>query len=297
MDERHRRGIRFARLGLAVNAVLMAVKIAAGLLGNSSALVADGVESATDVFSSLVVWRGVSIAGRSADEDFHFGYGKAETIAAAVVALMLLLAAAGIAVEAVREISTPRAGPEPWTLAVLVGVIAVKEILFRRVREASDAVHSRALESDAWHHRSDAITSAAAFVGIGLAVLGGPDWAPADDWAALFASGIVAFNGFRLLRPAVADLMDRAPDTEVIDRVRSLARGVPGVLAIEKVQGRRAGMYYLVAIHVQADPSLSLREAHNLGGRVRSAIREDALFLDAIVHMEPYEGGSGHEQG
>jgi cation diffusion facilitator family transporter len=293
MDERHRRGIRVARLGLAVNAVLMAVKIAAGVLGNSYALIADGVESATDVFSSLIVWRGVSIAGRSADEDFHFGYGKAETISATIVALMLMLAAIGIAFEAIREIVTPHGGPAPWTLAVLTAVIVVKEALFRKVRAASDDVHSRALENDAWHHRSDAITSATAFAGIGLAVVGGPDWAPADDWAALFASAIIAFNGLRLLRPSVADLMDRAPEPAVLDRVRSLAAAVPGVLAIEKVQGRRAGLNYLVAIHVQADPSLSLRDAHDLGGRVRAAIRSDPLFLDAIVHMEPYEGPPG----
>jgi len=289
MDPRHRSGARLARLGLVANAILVAVKIGAGLLGNSYALVADGVESATDVFSSLIVWRGLEIAGRSADEDFHFGYGKAETIAAAMVSLMLLLAAAGIAFEAIREIRAPHEGPEPWTLAVLVVVIAVKELLFRRVRSGSDEVHSRALENDAWHHRSDAITSGAAFIGISLAVIGGPDWAPADDWAALLASVIIAFNGLRLLSPAIADLMDRAPEPEVIERVRSLASAVPGVLAIEKVQGRRAGLNYLVAIHVQADPLLSLRDAHNLGGRVRSAIREDALFLDAIVHMEPFE--------
>jgi cation diffusion facilitator family transporter len=294
MDQRHRSGVRLARIGLIVNSILVAVKIGAGLLGNSYALVADGVESATDVFSSLIVWRGLKIAGRSADEDFHFGYGKAETIAAALVALMLLFAAAGIAIEAIREIRAPHGGPAPWTLAVLVGVIAVKELLFRRVRAGSDAVHSRALENDAWHHRSDAITSAAAFVGISVAVIGGPAWSPADDWAALLASGIIAFNGLRLLRPAVADLMDRAPEPAVIDRVRALASAVPGVLAIEKIQGRRAGMNYLVAIHVQADPLLSLRDAHSLGGRVRSAIREDPLFLDAIVHMEPFErGGRG----
>jgi cation diffusion facilitator family transporter len=232
----------------------------------------------------------VSIAGRSADEDVHFGYGKAETIAATIVALMLILAAAGIAFEAIREIRTPRGGPASWTLGVLTAVIIVKELLFRKVRAASDDVHSRALENDAWHHRSDAITSGTAFIGIGLAVIGGPAWAPADDWAALFASAIIAFNGLHLLRPSVADLMDRAPEPAVIERVRSLAAVVPGVLAIEKVQGRRTGLNYLVAIHVQADPSLSLREAHDLGGRVRAAIRSDALFLDAIVHMEPFEG-------
>lgn len=284
-----RRGVRSARLGLVVNASLVAIKISAGLLGSSWALVADGVESATDVFASLVVWRGISISGRSADERFHFGYGKAETLAAAIVSMMLLAAAAGIAIQSVRGLFRPHEGPAAFTLAVLVGVVVIKETLFRRVRVVGGEVGSRALETDAWHHRSDALTSAAAFVGISVALIGGPAWANADDWAALFASGIIAFNGVRLLRPAVADLMDRAPPQDVLDRIRRQAAAVDGVLAIEKIQARRAGMGYLVAIHVQAEPRLTLREAHILGGRVRSAIRADPDLLDAFVHMEPFE--------
>jgi cation diffusion facilitator family transporter len=283
------RGARSAIIGLFVNAGLVIVKIGAGLLGSSYALVADGVESATDVFSSIIVWRGITISARSADEDFHFGYGKAETVAAAAVSVMLLGAALGIAIEAIREIIRPHEGPAAFTLAVLVGVIAVKETLFRRVRSVSGEIASRALESDAWHHRSDAITSGAAFIGISLALIGGPDWAPADDWAALLASGIIAFNGYRLLRPAVLDLMDRAPEPAILERVRTAACAVDGVLGVEKIQARRAGMGYLIAIHVQADPDMPLRDSHILGGRVRSAIRNDPMFLDALIHMEPWE--------
>jgi cation diffusion facilitator family transporter len=290
-----RQAIRLAAVGLAVNAGLVAVKIGAGLLGNSYALVADGVESATDVVGSLIVLRGLSIASRSADEHFHFGYGRAETLAAATVALMLVAAAVGIAVEAVREIVTPHAGPRAFTLVVLVAVVVVKEWMFRRVLRVSGEVSSRALETDAWHHRSDAITSAAAFVGISLALAGGPGWAPADDWAALFASCIIAFNGIRLLRPAVMDLMDRAPSAALLDQARARAGAVPGVMAVEKLQARRAGLGYLVSIHVQADPLLSLRDAHSLGGRVRSVLRAESFILDAFVHMEPYEAAPGDD--
>jgi len=288
-----RRGIRMAALGLAVNAVLVIVKITAGLLGNSYALVADGVESATDVFASIIVLRGLAISTRSADDRFHFGYGKAESIAAALVALMLIGAAAGIAFEAIRELLTPHDAPAPFTLAVLIVVIIVKELMFRRVISVGGEVGSRALQTDAWHHRSDAITSGAVFIGISLAVLGGPAWAPADDWAALFASGMIAVNGVRLLRPAVADLMDRAPDTAVLERVRALADAVPGVLAVEKIQARRSGMGFLVSIHVQAEPGTPLRDAHSLGGRVRSVLRDEGFIIDAFVHMEPYERDSG----
>jgi cation diffusion facilitator family transporter len=156
-------------------------------------------------------------------------------------------------------------------------------------------VGSRALQTDAWHHRSDAITSAAVFVGISLAVLGGPAWAPADDWAALLASVIIAVNGIRLLRPAVADLMDRAPDPVMLERVRVLAAAVPGVLAVEKIQARRSGMGFLVSIHVQAEPGTPLRDAHSLGGRVRSVLRNENFIIDAFVHMEPYEAGAAAE--
>lgn len=287
--ERARRGIGAARLALGVNAVMVAVKVTVGLVGNSYALVADGVESTLDIFSSLIVWRGLAVASREADDEYHFGYGKAESIAAAAVAIMLMVAALGISIEAVREIVTPHHVPEPYTLLVLVVVVAVKEGLFRRMLRVGQEVHSTAVTADAWHHRSDAITSAAAFVGITVALVGGPAWAPADDVAALVASGIIAFNGFRLLKPALYDLMDRAPEPDVLDRVDRVAREVEGVRAVEKIQARRAGIGYFVALHVEADPSISLEAAHLLGHHVKDAIL-DALptVLDVLVHMEPH---------
>lgn len=276
---------------MGINFTLVLTKITAGVLGNSYALIADGVESATDVFGSLIVWRGMQIARRSANDEYPFGYGRAETLAAAAVALLLIAAAAGIAVQAIREIHTPHHSPAAFTLAVLVGVILLKEGMFRRFRLAGHELGSRALEVDAWHHRSDAITSAAAFIGISLALVGGEPWAPADDWAALLASAIIAFNGIRLLRPSVGDLMDRAPDPTVPAAVRETALCVDGVRAVEKVHVRRMGLGYRVVIHVQADPAMPLREAHSLGGRVRSTLRSMPMVIDAIVHMEPFESG------
>lgn len=292
--DRASRGIGAARLALGVNAVMVAVKVTTGLVGNSYALVADGVESTLDIFSSLIVWRGLSVASREADDRYHFGYGKAESIAAAAVSILLLLAALGISIEAVREIVTPHHVPEPYTLAVLVGVVAVKEGLFRRMLRVGTEVESAAVTADAWHHRSDAITSAAAFVGIAVALVGGPAWAPADDVAALLASGIIAFNGVRLLRPALQDLMDRAPEPVVLRRVETVARGVDGVREVEKIQARRAGMGYFIAMHVEADPSMTLHEAHLLGHRVKDGILEAIpSVLDVLVHMEPHEPGAG----
>jgi cation diffusion facilitator family transporter len=275
-----------------VNAALAAIKLLAGVLGSSYALIADGVESTADIFSSLIVWGGLRIASRSADDDYPFGYGKAEPIAAAVVGLMLIAAAIGIAIESVREIRVPHHAPAPFTLAVLVGVVLVKEGLYRRVFRVGADVGSTAVKADAWHHRSDAITSAAAFVGIGIALIGGPGWEPADDWAALLASTVIAYNGIAALRPAVADLMDRAPGEAMLARVSAAAMGVRGVCAIEKLKVRKAGLGYWVDLHVQADPRLPLEEAHVLSGMVKSAIRQAVPEVaGALIHMEPYESG------
>jgi cation diffusion facilitator family transporter len=291
LEHRAQRGIRAAQAGLLANAALSLVKLIAGILGNSYALIADAIESGADVFSSIVVWRGLRIATREADEEFPFGYVKAEPLSAAVVALMLLGAAVGIAIQAAREIVTPHHAPAPFTLAVLVVVVLVKEILFRRVFAVAEEVESQAVRGDAWHHRSDAITSAAAAIGIGVALWGGDGWASADDWAALFAAGVIAWNGLAILRPAILDLMDRAADAEVVAAIEKAALGVAGVLAVEKLLARRAGLGYFVGIHVQADPALSLHEAHIIGGKVKSAISAAVpAVLDVLVHMEPYEG-------
>ncbi len=219
---------------MVVNVFLAAGKLVTGVFGHSHALIADAVESFADIFSSLIVWRGVVIAAKPPDEDHPYGHGKAEPIAAAVVSLMLLLAAGWIAVKSVGEIAEPHQSPAPFTLVVLVVVIAIKETLFRFVLHAADDVDSSAVRSDAWHHRSDAITSAAAFIGISISLIGGKGYEAADDWAALAAAGVIAFNGVSLLRPTLNELMDTAPDRELIEQINALAKTVPGVDSVEK---------------------------------------------------------------
>ncbi len=284
------RGIRAAQTGLLVNTLLAIAKGLAGVVGNAYALVADAVESTADIASSLIVWRGLRVAGREPDAEYPFGYGKAEPLAAAVVALMLLGAAAGIGVAAVGEIRTPHHAPAAWTLGVLVAVLVVKGVLSRRVHAVGAEIGSTAVKADAWHHLSDAITSGAAFVGISVALVGGPGWEAADDWAALVATAVIAFNGVAMLRPALHDLMDRTAE-EAVGPVEAAARGVAGVLDVEKVAVRKAGTAYRVTLHVQADPRLSLEDAHVLGGKVKSAIRAAVPRVQAVlVHMEPFPG-------
>ena len=283
--------MRAALAGLWVNAILVVVKLVAGIVGHSYALVADAIESSTDIFSSLIVWGGLRLTTRPPDEDYPYGYGKAETLAAAVVSLMLLGAALGIGVAAVREIRTPHHAPAPFTLVVIAIVVVVKELLSRRVLRVGEETGSTAVKADAWHHRSDALTSAAAFVGISLAIVGGPGWEPADDWAALVASAIIAVNGLLLLRPAIRDLMDRMPEGVHSERISAAALGVEGVRAIEKLRVRRLGTELFVDLHVQAEPTLPLRDAHILSGKVKGAIRSAIPNVAGVlVHMEPFEG-------
>ena len=283
-------GIRTTQLGLLVNAALAVVKVIAGVLGNSYALIADGIESTADLLSSTIVWGGLRIVRRDANPEYPFGYGKAESLAAATVALMLIGAAIAISIEAIREIRTPHHAPAPWTLAVLMIVVFVKEFLFRKVQVVGSELGSEAVHADAWHHRSDAITSLAAFCGISIALIGGPGWESADDWAALVASAVIAWNGQNILRPAVAGLMDRSAEPEMLAQIHRIASAVPDVRAVEKVIVRRAGAYYFADLHVHADPSISLHDAHIISGKVKSAIKRDMHNVRGVlVHMEPFD--------
>jgi cation diffusion facilitator family transporter len=282
-------GLRASWISVVANPVLAAVKIVAGVLGNSYALVADGIESSADVFSSFVVWKALRVSTRPADREHPYGHGKAESVAGLLVAAALVAAALLIAVQSVREIITPHHAPAPFTLLVLVVVVATKELLFRYVSRAGRALGSTALTNDAWHHRSDAITSAAAFVGISVALIGGPGWEAADDWAALVACAVIAYNGVALLRPALAEIMDAAVPHETEKRVREVAASVGEVLAIEKCRVRKSGLGLLMDIHVVVGGELTVREGHAIGHRVKDALMAaaDLPVHDVVVHVEP----------
>lgn len=285
---RLQRGLRATFLGMIVNTLLAGGKTVAGVFGHSHALVADGVESLADLLSSLIVWRGLVVAATPPDADHPYGHGKAEPIAAAVVATMLFVAAAWIAVTSVVELLHPHAAPAPFTLVVLIAVVLVKEILFRFVLREGVSLDNLAVKSDAWHHRSDAITSLAAGVGISVALIGGPDYARADDVAALVAAGIIAWNGWRLLRGTLAELMDTAPDPQYNERVSGIAADIPGVARIEQCRVRKMGGQYFVDMHVEVAPEMPVREAHAIAHAVKDRVRADLpAVADVLIHLEP----------
>jgi cation diffusion facilitator family transporter len=279
----------FPLVGAGVNASLAVLKILAGTFGNSYALIADGIESTADIVSSLIVWGGLVVASRPPDEKHPYGYGKAEAVTAAVAALALLAAAAVIAVQSVREIITPHHLPHWSTLVVLAVVVVSKEWMARWVKRAGAEMDSTALHADAWHHRADALTSVAAFVGITIGLVGGPGYEPADDYAALAACCVITYSGCRLLVRGVREMLDVAPPDSVAAQVRELAASVSGVLAVEKCRIRKSGTAYFVDIHIEVDGSTPVRAAHIIGGKVRSTLRDSPLRIaDALVHIEPF---------
>jgi len=293
--DRLQRGLRAIFLGIAVNTVLGIAKFAAGIFGHSHALIADATESFADILNSIIMWRGISVAAAPADEEHPYGHTKAEPLAAAFGAVTLLFAAVWITAHSTVNIydwtkGVSRAQPQWFTLVALALVVLVKEVLFRFVAHEGTDTDNAAVKTDAWHHRADAITSIAAAIGIAIALAGGPRFVCADDAAAIFAAVIIAWSGWLLLRPALNELMDQAPDPRVIGQIRQLAAGVPGVARGEKSFVRKAGHLLFVEMHVEVDPEMTVRRSHEIAHHVKDKIRETMPTVsDVLIHVEPLD--------
>lgn len=281
-------GMKISLINILVSMFLAVVKIVAGFCGNSYALIADGVESFMDIFSSAIVWIGLKIGARPPDSDHPFGHGKAESLAAMIVSGILILVAIGIAIQSVREILTSHHSPAAFTLFVLGSVILIKELMHRFLLKVGHDIGSNSLKADAFHSRSDALTSLAAFIGISIALIGGKGYESADDWAALFASGVIFFNGSNLIRSAVGDIMDIAVSPEFEAKVQNISKAVPGVVNIEKCRIRKSGLDFFIEIHVMVDGKIPVTEGHRIGHEVKQALFNAGLhILDVITHVEP----------
>lgn len=284
-------GMRLALIGILVNALLAVAKLLAGYFGDSYALIADGIESTLDIAGSCIIWSGLKLATKPPDAEHPYGHGKAEPIASIVVALSVIGAALGLMFQSVREILTPHHPPQAYTLIVLVVVVIIKESLFRIVSRLGKKAQSTAIKTDAGHHRADAITSGAAFIGISIALIGGKGYEPADDWAALFACVIIAYNGFTLFKPAINEVMDTAPPKEIEQKVREVTKAVPGVIDIDQCRVRKMGLEFYVDLHVGVDGNISVRAGHKISHDVKDAVRQSGLSIaDVLVHIEPVIG-------
>jgi len=281
-------GVSAVLTGITLNASLALIKGITGWFGNSYALIADAVESLMDVFSSMVVYYGLTVSTRPPDENHPYGHGKAEPLAAVAVSMALFIAAFEIARHSIHEIQTPHAIPHPATLVVLLAVIVIKELLFRYVLRTALDIQSTALQGDAFHHRSDALTSAAAFIGIAIALIGGKGWESADDWAALLASLFIAYNAYNLLRPALYELSDAAPHSDLSLRIKEVAREVPGVVGLHHCFVRKMGFDYYVDLDVIVDRNIKVYEGHDIAHAVQNEIRSVLPRVSKVlVHVEP----------
>jgi cation diffusion facilitator family transporter len=287
-------GLRSSLLGIVINLCLALVKCLAGLIGHSFALLADGIESFLDVISSTVVYWGLRLAIKPPDKDHPYGHGKADPIAAVVVGIAMIAAAIGIAAQSINLIRTPHRLPQAYTLWVLLCVVPVKAFLSRYVSGVSKRIESSALRGDAWHHLSDAIISAFAFVGIAAALWTGDP--TADDWAALCVAPIILFGGWKQLRRPVAELLDTAPPPDIENHVRRVAASVPHVFGVEKCFVRKVGFRYYVDLHVVVRGDLTVRQGHKIAHLVADQVRAQAdQISEVLVHIEPEEellGGS-----
>ena len=272
------------------NALLAIIKGLAGFFGNSYALTADAIESTTDIFSSFLVLFGIKYSNRPADENHPYGHGRAEPLITFLVVGFLITSATIIAYESINNIGTPHELPKPWTLLVLGTIIIWKEYSFRLVMKRSLESNSSSLKADAWHHRSDAITSVAAFMGISIALFLGKGYESADDWAALFASGFIFYNSYLIFRPALGEIMDEHLNEDLITAIRKVAQQVDGIVNTEKCFIRKAGMKYHVELHAIVNSAITVKEGHELAHVLKDTLREEIPELGhVLIHIEPTE--------
>jgi cation diffusion facilitator family transporter len=280
--------VRTTWFSIAGNAVLAVIKGLAGVFGNSFALIADALESTTDVLTSVLVLLGLKYANKPADDNHPYGHGRIEPLVTFVVVGFLILSAAFIAYESIQNIMTPHAAPKPWTLFILGAIILWKEISYQVVIRNSKRTHSSSLKADAWHHRSDAITSVAAFIGIAVALLLGDGYETADDWAALFASGFILYNCYHIFRPALGEIMDEHVYDDLISEIRGVASTVPGIRGTEKCFIRKSGLLFHVDLHAVVDGDLSVREGHDIAHVLKDTLRAQLPHLGhVLIHIEP----------
>ncbi|HXJ98059.1 MAG TPA: cation diffusion facilitator family transporter [Gelidibacter sp.] len=272
------------------NTILAIIKVVAGVFGNSYALIADGIESTSDIFASFLILIGFKYAERPADENHPYGHGKIEPIITFGVVAFLVVSATIIAYTSIQNISTPHHLPESWTLIVLGIIIIWKEISYQIVIRKSKLTNSSSLKADAWHHRSDAITSVMAFIGISIALIFGEGYENADDWAALFASAFILYNSYLILRPALGEVMDEQLYDGLIMQIRKRSLEVSGVLATEKCFVRKSGMKFHVDLHVIVDGEISVIAGHDIAHHVKDHLVAKIPNLgNVLIHIEPNE--------
>lgn len=282
------KGLKTTLIGIIFSILLALLKGIGGILGNSYALIADAIESTADIFSSAMLWLGLRWAAKPADEEHPYGHGKAEALVSAGIALAMLVAAVIIVIESIDKIRTPHKTPAAYTLIILAVVVVVKELLYRFVLKTGEEIESGAVKADAAHHRSDALTSGAAFIGITIGLIGGKGYEMADDWAAMLAAVVIAYNAYKIFRPAVGELLDENLTPELNKKIFELASHTQGVVNVEKCHTRKMGTFNHADLHIRVNGDLSVRLGHDIAHAVKANIQKDLpSFVDVMIHVEP----------
>lgn len=288
MNSNIQKAIKTSWLSIIGNALLAIAKGVTGVFGNSYALIADAIESTTDVFSSALVLIGLKYSSKPPDDNHPYGHGKVEPLITFAVVGFLVISATIIAYESIEHIQTPHSVPESYTLVVLALIIIIKEFFYRFVSKKGKETKSTSLTADAWHHRSDAITSLMAFIGISVAIFMGEGYETADDWAALFASGFILYNAYLILRPALGEVMDEHMHDDMIATIREISMKVEGVVETEKCFVRKMGMTFLVDLHIAVDAGITVKKGHDIAHEVKNQLlNEIPEITDVLIHVEP----------
>jgi cation diffusion facilitator family transporter len=281
-------GLKTTLTGIVISSVLAVIKALGGIFGNSYALIADAIESTTDIVTSGMLYIGLKWSGKPADKEHPYGHGKAEALIALGIAMALCVAAVVISVESIHNIQTPHKAPKAWTLIILGVVIVTKELLYRYVIKTGEELDSGAIKADAFHHRSDAISSGAAFIGITIGVLGGPGYEVADDWAALLAAVIIVINAWLIARPAIGELLDEELQPELNIRLKELAGEVAGVEFVQKCHIRKMGLMSHADMHIWVNKDLTVERGHDIAHNVQDHIQAVLpQFAYIHIHIEP----------
>ena len=292
MTEKRQHAIQNVTLfSLLSNIILTIITWIAGVLGNSNAIIANAIESTNDIIASSVVFIGLKYSQKPASEDYPYGRGRIEPIITFIVVLIMILSAVFIVHEAINNINTSHALPKKWTLFFVAAFLLWKEFCYRLVFKKSAQLNSSALLAEAWHHRSDALTSVATFVGISLALLLGEEYAFLDDVAAIVASGFIVFNAFKIFRPAWGEIMDKNSHEEFKLMIYEDAKLIPDIIQIEKCHVRKVGIYYYIDMHLEVDGKMPVRRGHEISHEFKDLLMDKHHEIgDVLIHIEPAIG-------
>ncbi|MDE5876845.1 MAG: cation diffusion facilitator family transporter [Muribaculaceae bacterium] len=295
MENREKQIYRITLVGSVVNAVLVALKFVAGVIGHSSAMIADAVHSLSDFATDVVVIGFVRMASKPEDSDHAYGHGKYETLASVIVGIMLVAVGIGLGVEGVTKTIGFFKGeelevPNWWALGAALVSVASKEWLYRYTVHSGARLNSPALVSNAWHHRSDAYTSLATLAGIAGSMLLGPRWRVLDPIAATLVSGFIIWSGWEMIKPGLDELLEKSLSRSERAELGDIIEHTPGVKAYHHLRTRRVGPHRALSVHAKMDPELTLKQAHEIASEVEQRIRQrfgDDTYIN--VHMEPYK--------